>query len=144
MWVIFEGLDKSGKTTLEYAFLKKTNYEHIVVDRGPVGYMVFDKIFKRVGNNRRENFIKQAKKVMKSKDFVIVYCKAPYEVAQERLKEHNEECPYDYKEAQKLYDNYVSIFYSKRYVIELDTTKSIDECVDLIIKKLEGVSKSEL
>lgn len=146
MWVVFEGLDKSGKTTLEYAFLKRTNYEHIVVDRGPVGYMVFDKIFGRVRftNNRKENFIWQARKMMKAKDFLIVYCKAPLDVVEERLKDHNEECPYNYKEAQKVYDEYINRFYFKRYVVEIDTTKSIDECVDLIVKKLEEVRKGEL
>ena len=47
MWVIFEGLDKAGKGTLEWGLLKATNFKHIVIDRGPVGYMVFDKLFNR-------------------------------------------------------------------------------------------------
>ena len=47
MWVIFEGLDKAGKTTLEWEFLKATNFKHVVIDRGPVGYMTFDKILGR-------------------------------------------------------------------------------------------------
>ena len=47
MWVIFEGLDKVGKTTLEWDLHRATNFKHVVIDRGPVGYMVFDKIFDR-------------------------------------------------------------------------------------------------
>lgn len=139
MWVIFEGLDKSGKGTLEREFLKKVNYEHIIVDRGPVGYMVFDEVFGRTNNVRKQAFIKQARKMMKSNDYVVVYCKAPYDIVKERLEEHNEECPYDYKKAQKMYDVGVDRFYFKKFVIEVDTTKSIDECVNLIIKKLEEV-----
>lgn len=139
MWVIFEGLDKSGKGTLEREFLKKVNYEHIIVDRGPVGYMVFDEIFGRTTKDRKENFIRQARRIMKSNDFIIVYCKAPFEVVQDRLKEHKEECPYDYKKAQKLYNTCINRFYFKNFVIEVDTTKSVDDCVDLIIKKLEEV-----
>lgn len=143
MWIVFEGLDKSGKGTLEREFLKKVNYEHIVVDRGPVGYMVFDEIFGRTKRGRKENFIKQARRIMKSNDFIIVYCKAPVDVVNERLVHHNEECPYDYKKAQKLYDVCIDRYYFKRFVIEVDTTKSIDECVDMIIKKLEEVQDNE-
>lgn len=144
MWVIFEGLDKAGKGTLEWEFLKATDFKHMIIDRGPVGYMVFDELFNRETKIGRQNFIHHARKIMKSKDFMVVYCKAPFDVVQNRLLEHNEECPYDYKKAQKLYDTYVDRFYFKRYVVEIDTTKSIDECIDLIVKKLEEVRKGEL
>ena len=50
MFVIFEGLDKTGKTTLEWELLKATNFKHIVIDRGPVGYMTFDRLFGRSTN----------------------------------------------------------------------------------------------
>ena len=43
MWIIFFFFYKVGKTTLEWEFLKATNFKHVVIDRGPVGYMTFDK-----------------------------------------------------------------------------------------------------
>ena len=33
MWVIIEGLDKAGKTTQEWEFLKATKFKNDVIDR---------------------------------------------------------------------------------------------------------------
>lgn len=138
MWVIFEGLDKAGKTTLEWEFLKATNFKHMVIDRGPVGYMTFDKIFKRDTKLGNQNFIHHARKIMKSKDFIVVYCEVDKDVAFNRLEEHNEECPYNYGKAQKLYRNNIRRFYKKEKTLMIDTTnKSVDECVKEIICKLK-------
>lgn len=140
MWVIFEGLDKSGKTTLEWEFLKATNFKHVVVDRGPIGYKTFDKIFERGTPDGNNEFVRQARKMMKSNDFMVVYCFAEESVVNERLKEHNETCPYDYKKAQKLYRDNVRRFYNENKVLELDTTnRSISECVGLIVGKLRDI-----
>lgn len=144
MWVIFEGLDKAGKTTLEWEFLKATNFKHMIIDRGPIGYMTFDKLFNRETKLGNQDFIHQARKVMKSKDFMVVYCYAAEKIAAERLKEHNEECPYNYGEAQKLLRNNVRRYYKPEKVIELNTGKhSIDECVKLIVRKMQEVLKSD-
>lgn len=140
MWVIFEGLDKAGKGTLEWGLLKATNYKHIVIDRGPVGYMVFDKLFNRETQLGNQVFIKQARKVNKSKDFVVVYCYASEDVVAKRLKEHNEECPYNYSKAQKLLRDNIKRYYSQDKVIEIDTSNiTPDECVELIVKKLKEI-----
>lgn len=144
MWVIFEGLDKAGKTTLEWEFMKATNFKHVVIDRGPVGYMVFDELFNRSTKFGQHNFIHQARKALKSGDFMVVYCKVTPEVAAERLAEHNEKCPYDYEKAQKLYDRQVKRYYREDYTLEFDTDRPIAECVELIVDKLKEVFKGEL
>mgnify|MGYP001194610313 FL=1 len=145
MWVIFEGLDKVGKGTLEQGLLKATNYKHIVIDRGPVGYMVFDKLFNRETQLGNQAFIKQARKIGKNKDFLVVYCYASEDVVAKRLKEHNEECPYNYGKAQKLLRDNIYRFYNKERVIEIDTsTMTPDECVELIVEKLKEVQQGEL
>lgn len=145
MWVIFEGLDKAGKTTLEWEFLKATNFKYVVIDRGPVGYMTFDKIFGRETKLDKQEFIHQARKAMKSDDFMIVYCTVEKETAEERLTFHGEICPYDYEKAQKLYRDNVRRYYKPEKTLELDTTnKSIDECVELIVQKLKEVQQGEL
>lgn len=145
MWVIFEGLDKAGKTTLEWEFLKATNFKHMVIDRGPMGYMTFDKLFDRETKLGNQDFIHQARKIMKNQDFMVVYCFASEEVAIKRLNEHNEECPYDYGKAQKLLRDNVRRFYKPEKTLELDTSdKTIPECVQMIIEKLKEVRKGEL
>src|SRR5574344_2051504 len=82
----------------------------------------------------------QARKIMKSGDFMVVYCTVEKETAEERLTLHGETCPYDYAKAQKLYRNNVRRYYKSEKTLELDTTnKSIDECVELIVEKLKEV-----
>lgn len=140
MFVIFEGLDKAGKTTLEWEFLKATNFKHMVIDRGPVGYLTFDKIFGRSTKLGDENFIHYARKITKSNDFIVVYCTVDKNVAEERLKAHNETCPYDYEKAQKLYRDNVHRYYKDDKVIEIDTTfLTVERCVEVIIQKLQEV-----
>lgn len=145
MWVIFEGLDKAGKGTLEWEFLKTTNFKHMVIDRGPMGYMTFDKLFDRETKLGNQDFIHQARKITKNQDFMVVYCYASEDVVAKRLEEHNEECPYDYGKAQKLLRDNIRRYYKSEKTLELDTSyKTIAECVQLIIKKLEEVQKGEL
>lgn len=143
MWVIFEGLDKTGKGTLEREFLHVTNFKHIVIDRGPVGYLTFDIIFNRQNIKSNANFINLASKIMdNSEDFMVVYCFADKDVVDKRLKAHNESCPYDYVEAQKLYHNNIRKYYKPEKTLEIDTSKkSVSECVQIIIEKLKEVQR---
>lgn len=145
MFVVFEGLDKAGKGTLEWEFLKATNFKHMVIDRGPIGYMTFDKIFGRSTKLGDRDFIHYARKITKSDDYLIVYCVADTKTVNERLKAHNETCPYDYDEAQKLLRTNVRRFYNMKRVLEVNTANhSIEECVKLIVEKLKEVQRSEL
>lgn len=139
MWVIFEGLDKSGKGTLELEFLKATNFKHIVIDRGPAGYLAFDSLFKRRTAEGDNNYIKNASLMENSQDFIVVYCKAPFDVVEQRLKEHNETCPYDYEFAQLIYDEAVDALYCRNgiKVIMVDTTNSIEDCIKTIVGGLK-------
>lgn len=145
MFVVFEGLDKAGKGTLEWEFLKATNFKHMVIDRGPMGYMTFDKIFGRSTKLGDRDFIHYARKITKSDDYLIVYCTVNESVAKERLEAHNETCPYDYGEAQQLYRRNIERYYKPEKVIEIDTTVlPVGRCVELIVEKLKEVQRSEL
>lgn len=144
MFVIFEGLDKAGKGTLELEFLKATNFKHIVVDRGPMGYMTFDKLFGRSTKRGDHDFIHYARKITKSNDYMIVYCVVDRKTAMVRLDACNEQCPYDYDKAQKLYRDNIRRYYRSDKVIEVDTTSaSVDHCIELIVEKLKEVCGSE-
>ena len=144
MWVIFEGLDKAGKGTLEWGLLKATNFKHMVIDRGPAGYMTFDKIFGRSTKLGDNDFIHHARKIMKSNDFMVVYCKVNSNVAKERIKINGETCPYEYDKAQKIYDYHIRKYYKSDKVIEVDTTYlSVEQCVELIVNKIEEVKAND-
>lgn len=139
MWVIFEGLDKSGKGTLEWELLKATDFKHVIIDRGPAGYIVFDDLFKRRTKEGDNAYAKQIADMRVCKDFVVVYCKASADVALSRIEANGETCPYNYLYAQFLYDTAITELYKKEgiKVIEVDTTKSIKECVKKILGGLK-------
>lgn len=48
--IFFEGIDKVGKTTLIRAFHERTNYKYITVDRGPISFLVYNKLRNRNRN----------------------------------------------------------------------------------------------
>lgn len=137
MWVVFEGLDKSGKTTLEWSFLKRTDYKHQVVDRGPAGYMAFDRIFGRSTAEGDTEFMRQAMKMNMDPDVLVVYCHCSADVAMSRLQEYGEDCPYDYSEADSLLYKYVNMMYESNKMVMIDTTSiSVEEATEKIVDKL--------
>lgn len=139
MWVIFEGLDKSGKGTLEWELLKATNFKHVIIDRGPAGYLVFDDLFKRRTKEGDDAYTKQLIDMRICKDFVVIYCKAPVNVALDRIEANGETCPYNYPYAQFLYDTAINELYKKEgiKVITVDTSDSIEKCIKKILGGLK-------
>ena len=107
MWIIFEGLDKTGKTTLEWELLKASNFKHIVIDRGPAGYLAFDEILGRATHAGNDEFLVQAKQIANAKNVLVVYCYARESIVAKRLTEYGEtqlksDC--DYKTMQSIYE----------------------------------------
>lgn len=142
MFIVFEGLDKTGKGTLEKELLKATNFKHIVIDRGPAGYLTFDTIFGRNTVLGDIEFLHLARIIRDSRDYLVVYCTADKSVVDERLKEHNETCPYDYKKAQKIYRENVRKYYDPGRLLEVDTgIHSIKSATLMIIEKLSELRR---
>ena len=129
MYLVFEGLDKTGKGTLEKLVGKFTNYEHIVVDRGPLGYIAYDTIHNRLTDERLEMF--ESEWDMIKEDAVIVYCFARNETIRMRQAEHEEEVfTYDRiaREAE-IYLSVISRYTGLKRCIFVDTTcMTSDEC----------------
>lgn len=86
MIVIFDGMDKVGKTTLIHALDKATNYEHIIIDRGPNSYLVYDKIY----NRPYELDHLKTEMDLRNTSHLVVYCYANEEDIKQRLKEVDE------------------------------------------------------
>ena len=135
MYVIFEGLDKVGKGTLEHEFLKITNFKHIVIDRGPVGYWFFDKLFNRETITGVEEYKKQIDEINNSGNFYVIYLRTNVEEVSRRMRKWNEAFMYDYEKAQEEYELMLLENYNDEILFRLDTTNlSIKDAAIKIIK----------
>ncbi len=135
--VIFEGMDKSGKSTLLHAFNKTTDFLHFVIDRGPISNLVYNQIFSR---NYGVDYSGMIDHITKH-DHLIVYCKADKEVVTKRLLDNNEVLPNHsiYEQNRYLFESF--LFQSPfKYVIIDTTVATIDECLDQIQAKLVELS----
>ena len=127
MFLVFEGLDKTGKGTLEKLVGKLTNYEHVVVDRGPLGYIAYDTIHNRLTNKRLKMF--ESEWNMIKKDAIIIYCFARNETIRTRQIKHNEEV-FTYeriKQESETYMNIISKYTKSKRCIFVDTTYTTPE-----------------
>ena len=135
MILIFEGMDKVGKTTLINEINKTTGYEHVtIVDRGPSGYITYDKIYGRCnfGSHHRVEMD------LYTSDCLVVYLVSTKEDIQKRLNNHNEKLEQDITETKFKYGHEISK--SKLNVLTLNTSHfSITECTNMILHKLTEI-----
>lgn len=135
--IIFEGVDKSGKTTLKDLFNKKTDFSYVVLDRFTTSSKVFDYFFDR----KRFSYYNHVEALVEGAfDVLVVYCHAPVETIRERLREANETLP---KELSNIGDvkmffeyvlDHVSIFSN---VIKIDTSEDEIKCLTTILEKVK-------
>lgn len=142
LFIAFEGVDKSGKTTLMRKFNEKTNYKYLCVDRFLISSLVYDRIFNR---GRRKYFKKLFKKTRKM-NVVIVYCNCKNDIIIDRLNWFKEELPNELKDIDKVKKCFIeeiedNIDYIAGVVEALTDGGDIDYCVKSVIKKVEEIEK---
>lgn len=136
MIVLFEGMDKVGKTTLIHALNKATNYEHIIIDRGPNSYLVYDEIYKR---GHKIDYYKTEMDI-RNTSHLCVCCYANQEDIEKRLAEANE----TFEEEQGTILEVSANFAEKLNASNLDTLfintsrYDIDTAIDIILAHIEN------
>ena len=133
--VIFEGVDKSGKTTLKDHFNRQTNYKYWVLDRSFVSSLVYSKLFER---NDEEYWMNVAKDFCSTYDVYFVYCHSSEQVVRQRLEHANETLPEKLQnivEVCKLFIKYLDEIHA-RY-LTINTEDNIDVCTANIKQFLE-------
>ncbi len=138
--IIFEGVDKSGKTTLKDLFNKKTNFNYVVLDRLTTSSKIYNNFFER---DRLEYYEEFERSVLRSFNVLVVLCECETNLIIERLKNANEFLPEKLKDIDKVkaaFREEVDNSFSNYIVI--DTEKEINECVDTLIERVKEMEKS--
>lgn len=142
--IIFEGVDKSGKTTLLNRFNKLTNFKYIVLDRFTISSKVYDCLFER---NNRQYFKEIENKFFDVFNVIIVYCYCDEDIIKQRLKEANEELPDRLKNIRMVEKQFRYELIAKRainncYIIEVDTSNDLEICLEKILNEVDAYGYS--
>lgn len=139
--IIFEGVDKSGKTTLKDKFNKKTNFSYVVLDRLTTSSKIYNDFFNR---DRLEYYNRFERSVVSAFDVLVVLCECDTALIEERLAKANEVLPEQLKnidEVKKAFEKEVERSFVNYMVIDT-TSRSIDDCVEDIVKRVSEMEKS--
>ena len=137
--IVFEGVDKSGKTTLKDKFNKMTNFSYVVLDRLTTSSKIYNNFFQRDRNEYYESF---ERSVSESFNVLIVLCECDTDIIIKRLKNANETLPEQLKDVNKVKEAFSKeVKKSFKNYIVINTMKDIDKCVDEIIKKVNEMEE---
>lgn len=152
--LIFEGLDKTGKTTVRHEILKQTN-RFIIWDRGMASQYVYGKLFNKdeiplqslriIENSLLYGYIDHLSYQQKRFPVYYVYF---YTIDDELLKLRMEVFKEDKKiieNIQRAKDLYFEYFYNCNItVITIDTTsKTVKSAAKEVITKIDKLLKEE-
>ena len=137
--IIFEGVDKSGKTTLLNMFNKITNFKYVVLDRFTTSSKVYDTMFKR---HNREYFSRIEKNFFTNFDVIIVYCYCSTETSRRRLAEAGEVLQdeiddIDAVEAEFRKELNLRQAIGDCKIIMVDTDRDLEECLYDIVRGVD-------
>lgn len=138
-FITIDGIDKSGKTTLINALWKELNCKDYIMDRSISSWHCFNIMLGRVDNDKiyQKEYKNKLNAFRQLVDLSIIL-EVNEEDWKNRCLEHSEQplIGLPFKEHQELIHRY---FNKAKYknVLRLNTSNlSIDECLDIILKRL--------
>lgn len=133
-FIILEGVDRSGKDSMQDEIDQATRYKHIITDRGPIGFLAYCEIFNK-SDELFQQYWDMEMELKKLSDVLVIYLTAETETLVDRcIKTDHEILDFDYH--KKVYETFVDS--SSLPSIKVDTThKHVKEIVQDLIK--EGI-----
>lgn len=145
MIIIFEGMDRVGKTTLMNKITQLTDYKFPMMDRGPAGFATYDVLLDRKTEERMAMYAKDAE-ALNQMDVLYVYLYAHNKEILRRLKEEGKPLKYNtdldmlkhITETEGMYNTLVSTMYNPGKVLRLNTTsRPVEELVMAVLNEVE-------
>lgn len=131
--IIFEGVDRSGKSTLKDALNKKTSYKYWVLDRSPISSLVYEKCFNRHNEQYWKNIYFN---LATNFDVKVILCINKSEVIQQRLIDTNEKLAKEVSNityVQNLFKETLQLLSQEYLLVETnDVSKSLEKVLNYI------------
>lgn len=139
--IVFEGVDKSGKSTLIRYFHKKTNYSRIALDRFTVSCKIYCRLF---GRNDEQYYDEFGKYTEDKYNLLVVVCTCNSDEIRKRLEIANEKLPDELIDIDNIQNMFIETA-KKDYknVIIVDTSRSLDVCTEEIKKAVEDIENEK-
>lgn len=139
--IILEGVDRTGKTSVQRSLDILSDYRNFVMIRGPVGFLTYNRIYSK-GVSEKDYY--DLEKDIKEMRHLMVLLYAPPETLQRRAKETNEKQPLHkggtWEEHLKIHNFYYQK--SRLNKIKFDTSKNSScNVAEQILEKLENDSE---
>ena len=138
--IVITGIDKSGKTSIANAYMEKTNYKNYMVDRDPSTYHFLNFVQDRIVDiNQVDEYLEFIENFKHSIDLAVLLICNP-SALKKRFRLNNEPKlvgDLSIEEHQEMLKEYFErVDYPNSIIIET-SNKTIDECVNIIIKRLQ-------
>ena len=136
--IIFEGVDRTGKTTLKEAFNKATKFKYLVFDRGIVSYVVYNKIYER------RNYIPATKFFDNLHNSIVVLVEASKTILVNRMKNTNHPMIHDIEKEMLLFRKTVKILgrYRIPYIIlKNNIDEDVNHCINQLKKRIKDLNE---
>lgn len=130
-FIILEGCDRTGKSSMQDEIDKQTKYKHFVLDRGPIGFKAYCEIFNK-DQELFNSYSKSEEEFLQLSNILVIYLDCSTETLIERCLKTNHEI-LDFNYHKKIYEKYYN--QSKLNKIKVDTThKNVSEIVEDLVK----------
>ena len=131
-FIILEGCDRTGKSSMQDEIDKQTKYKHFVLDRGPIGFKAYCEIFNK-DQKLFNSYNKSEEEFLQLSNILVIYLDCSTEILIERCLKTNHEI-LDFNHHKKIYKKYYD--QSKLNKIKVDTTeKHVSEIVKELINQ---------
>lgn len=129
--VFVDGIDRTGKDSVIRAIHKKTKYKHVLVNRGPISYLAYHKIFDR------DCVVSDYLNLLTPGTISVVLVGDPSIIKQRFVNTNEPDLPVSIEEAQDILEiaaDFASAFVKSSCVhrVVIDGL-SVDELADFII-----------
>lgn len=133
-FINLEGVDRSGKDSMQDAIDKATRYRHLIMDRGPIGFLTYCELFGKP-SELYVAYAEQERTLSQLKDVLVIYLTASTETLIDRCINTGHEI-LDFDRHKEAYETHLHT--SPFESITVDTTeRHVDEIVQDLIR--EGI-----